>query len=73
MQVMDWGDAAEFVSFGKVSAEDARCDVDVFVLICPQNIVGSTIMTNLGDMVCMSASFVRTSAALLADACTRGE
>eukprot|EP00892_Ulva_mutabilis_P010208 jgi/Ulvmu1/755/UM010_0129.1 len=51
MKMMDWGEVAEQVTFGEVSAEDAEGDADVFLLIAPQNIVGNTIMTNLSDMV----------------------
>jgi adenylate kinase len=51
MKMMDWGDAAEFISFGAISKEDADCDADVFILVAPQNIVGNTIMTNLEEMV----------------------
>lgn len=51
MKVMDWGDVADMVTFGEVSAEDADDPADVFVLLAPQNIVGNTIMTNLSDMV----------------------
>jgi hypothetical protein len=51
MKVMDWGEAESFVSFGAVSKEDVDEQTDVFLLIAPQNIVGSTIMTNLSDMV----------------------
>lgn len=48
---MDWGEVADMVTFGEVSAEDADDPADVFVLLAPQNIVGNTIMTNLSDMV----------------------
>jgi hypothetical protein len=51
MQMMDWGDAAEFISFGAISKEDADCDADVLILVAPQNIVGNTIMTHLEEMV----------------------
>lgn len=51
MKMMDWGDAEDFISFGEVSAGDAECDADVFLLIAPQNVVGNTIMTNLLEMV----------------------
>ena len=51
MKVMDWGDVADMVTFGEVSAEDADDPADVFLLLAPQNIVGNTIMTNLSDMV----------------------
>jgi hypothetical protein len=45
MSVMDWGDATEFVTFGKVGKEEVDKATDVYVLIAPQNIVGNTIMT----------------------------
>lgn len=63
--MMDWGDAEEFVSFGEVSAEDADCEADVFLLIAPQNVVGSTIMTNLLEMVrrCQGGDVVRLASA----------
>lgn len=51
MKVMDWGEVADMVTFGEVSAEDADDPADVFLLLAPQNIVGNTIMTNLSDMV----------------------
>jgi hypothetical protein len=51
MKRMDWGDAGDVTSFGEVSAEAAEGDADVFLLVCPQNVVGSTIMTKLTEMV----------------------
>lgn len=50
MELMDWGTAGESVAFGEVSKEEAEADADVFVLIAPQNVVGNTIMTRLGEM-----------------------
>ena len=50
MERMDWGDAEDFVSFGTVSADQID-DSQYYILIAPQNVVGSTIMTNLHDMV----------------------
>lgn len=50
MERMDWGDAEDFVSFGTVSADQID-DSRYYILIAPQNVVGSTIMTNLHDMV----------------------
>lgn len=50
MDAMDWGSAIDFVSFGEVGADQID-DNDFYILIAPQNVVGSTIMTNLKDMV----------------------
>ena len=47
---MDWGDIGDFVSFGEVG-RDQIDDASYYILIAPQNVVGSTILTNLGDMV----------------------
>lgn len=46
----DWGDAADFVSFGHVAADQID-ESAVYVLIAPQNVVGNTIMTPLLEMV----------------------
>ena len=51
MEAMDWGDIVDFVSFGQVGADQIDAGVDHYILICPQNVVGSTIMTNLLEMV----------------------
>lgn len=51
MNMMDWGDIGDFVSFGEVG-RDQIDDASYYILIAPQNVVGSTILTNLGDMVC---------------------
>ena len=50
MEAMDWGDSEDFVHFGQVGADQVD-DCRYYVLIAPQNMVGTTIMTNLGDMV----------------------
>ena len=50
MNMMDWGDIGDFVSFGEVG-RDQIDDASYYILIAPQNVVGSTILTNLGDMV----------------------
>lgn len=63
MNMMDWGDIGEFVSFGEVG-RDQIDDAAYYILIAPQNVVGSTILTNLGDMVC-SLNFFSTSVRLL--------
>ncbi len=47
---MDWGDAEDFVHFGAVSGQHID-DCDYYILLCPQNVVGNTIMTGLLDMV----------------------
>ena len=47
---MDWGEAQDFVHFGAVGGEHVD-DCDYYILIAPQNVVGNTIMTGLGDMV----------------------
>lgn len=49
MNMMDWGDIGEFVSFGEVG-KDQIDDASYYILVAPQNVVGSTILTNLGDM-----------------------
>ena len=51
MTMMDWGDIGDFVSFGEVG-RDQIDDASYYILVAPQNVVGSTILTNLGDMVC---------------------
>lgn len=50
MEAMDWGDAEEFVGFGNVGANQID-DSQYYILIAPQNVVGTTIMTNLQEMV----------------------
>ncbi|KAK9806973.1 hypothetical protein WJX72_009126 [[Myrmecia] bisecta] len=50
MDQMDWGSVGEFVSFGQVGADQVD-EAAFYVLICPQNVVGNTILTNLGEMV----------------------
>lgn len=45
MSVMEWGDATEFVTFGKVGKDEVDEATDVYILVAPQNIVGNTIMT----------------------------
>lgn len=50
MEAMDWGDIADFIHFGQVGADQID-DCKFYVLIAPQNVVGSTIMTNLNEMV----------------------
>jgi adenylate kinase len=50
MTSMDWGDAAEFVSIGAVGAAEVD-DSDFYIMVAPQNVVGNTIMTSLGEHV----------------------
>ena len=50
MDNMDWGDALEFVSFGHVNP-DQLDDADFYILVAPQNVVGSPIILNLIKMV----------------------
>ena len=50
MTMMDWGDIGEFVTFGQVG-HDQIDDASYYILIAPQNVVGNTILTNLGEMV----------------------
>ena len=50
MERMDWGDVADFVTFGNVNASTID-DATYYVLVTPQNVVGNTIMTPLLEMV----------------------
>ncbi len=50
MENMDWGEVFEFVSFGNVGS-DHLDDSAYYVIVAPQNVVGSTIMTKLLEMV----------------------
>ncbi len=50
MENMDWGDVFEFVSFGNVGS-DHLDESAYYVIVAPQNVVGSTIMTKLLEMV----------------------
>ena len=50
MDNMDWGGAFEFVSFGHVNP-DQLDDSDFYILVAPQNVVGSPIIHNLIKMV----------------------
>lgn len=47
---MDWGEATDFVRFGAVGAAHVD-ECEYYILIAPQNVVGNTIMTDLGSMV----------------------
>jgi hypothetical protein len=50
MEAMDWGDLVDFVGFGNVGADQID-DAQFYLLVAPQNVVGSTIMTKLLEMV----------------------
>lgn len=50
MTMMDWGDIGQFVTFGEVG-QDQIDDASYYILVSPQNVVGNTILTNLGEMV----------------------
>ena len=50
MNMMDWGDIGQFVSFGEVGADQID-SANYYILVAPQNVVGTTILTNLGEMV----------------------
>ena len=50
MTAMDWGEATDFVRFGAVGGEHVD-ECEYYILIAPQNVVGNTIMTDLGEMV----------------------
>lgn len=50
MENMDWGDVFDFVSFGNVGSNHLD-DSAYYVIVAPQNVVGSTIMTKLLEMV----------------------
>ena len=49
-RVQDWGDLVDFVHFGEVGSHMVD-NCQYYILVCPQNIVGSTILTNLNEMV----------------------
>ena len=53
MDNMDWGNALDFVSFGHVNP-DQLDDADFYILVAPQNVVGSPIILNLIKMVGVS-------------------
>ena len=59
MDNMDWGDALDFVSFGHVNP-DQLDESDFYILVAPQNVVGSPIIHNLIQMVSLSShSFLK--------------
>lgn len=66
MNMMDWGDIGEFVSFGEVGRNQID-KASYYILVAPQNVVGNTILTNLGDMV--SAFALQCNAVPVRDDC----
>lgn len=51
MEVMDWGEVKPFVEFGEVGEDQVSEECAFYILVAPQNIVGSTIVTSLSAMV----------------------
>lgn len=51
MEAMDWGQAAEFVTFGNYGASEIREDTDFYICISPQNVTGDSIVPFLLEMV----------------------
>ena len=57
LEVMDWGEDGDvlradgYIRFGAISADDVDAKDDVFILIAPQSIVGSSVVPLLEDMV----------------------
>lgn len=49
MKQMDWGASKDFILQGNIGADEV-VDADAFVLICPQNIVGHSIVPFLSEM-----------------------
>ncbi len=50
MTLMDWGDAAEFVTWGNYGAEEVD-DAEVYLMIAPQNVTGDSVLPFMQDMV----------------------
>lgn len=50
MTQMDWGDAAEFITWGNYGT-DAVDDADVYLLLAPQNVTGDSVLPFMQDMV----------------------
>lgn len=50
MERMDWGEVADFVTFGNIKASTID-DATYYILVTPQNVVGNTIMDPLIEMV----------------------
>lgn len=51
MEVMDWGEVQPFVQFGEVGEDQVNEECAFYILVAPQNIVGSSILTSLSAMV----------------------
>ena len=52
IDLMDWEeDVAERISNGAIGKDHAKDDEDVFILICPQNIVGYSILPYMEEMM----------------------
>lgn len=47
---MDWSDVSEFVSFGAVGKEHIEEGVDYYIILSPQNVVGTSIIPILTEM-----------------------
>jgi adenylate kinase len=50
LELMDWGDADEFISQGSIGGDVPREDDDYFIIIAPQNIVGYSVLPYLQEM-----------------------
>ena len=50
LEMMDWGDADEFISRGSIGGDVPQPDDDYFILIAPQNIVGYAVLPYIQEM-----------------------
>ena len=50
LDMMDWGDAEEFITRGSIGGDVPQPDDDYFILISPQNIVGYSVLPYLQEM-----------------------
>ena len=50
LEMMDWGEAEEFITRGGVGGDVPQPDDDFFILISPQNIVGYAVLPMLREM-----------------------
>ena len=50
LELMDWGDADEFISQDTIGGEVPQDDDSYFIVIAPQNIVGYSVLPYLQDM-----------------------
>lgn len=50
LELMDWGEAEEFISLGSIGPEVPREEDDYYILIAPQNIVGYSVLPYLQEM-----------------------